>query len=111
MKTLAFAFLMLVLSAGGAQAVTVEGAEFPKTVALGDRVLDLAGTATYRVVFTVCAAALYVPAGTARGEVLSGATPWQLTIEYFHDIDRKSLIKAANEVLARVSLIPPGRWP
>lgn len=84
-------------------AVEENGASFEEAIRLDGNSLDLAGTgvAKYRVVFTVYAAALYVPEGTPRDEVLDEDTPRRLEIEYFYEIPPEDIIRAANTVLER----------
>lgn len=93
--------LVIGLSTTTAATVEQNGAEFESTIELGGQDLPLSGTgvAKYRVVFTVYAAALYVPDGTAREAVLDPATPRRLEIEYFHDISADEIIEAANTKL------------
>lgn len=92
------------LAAAPALAVVEEsGARFEETAELAGRTLTLAGTgvAKYRIVFTVYAAALYVPEGTPPDEVLAADTPRRLEIEYFYEISPEDIIRAANTVLER----------
>lgn len=94
----------LALTAGPALgAVEQSGATFAERIELGGETLTLAGTgvARYRVVFTVYAAALYVPEGTSRDRVLAAGTPRRLEIAYFYDIEPEDIIRAANTVLER----------
>ncbi|AGM41345.1 hypothetical protein SPISAL_06255 [Spiribacter salinus M19-40] len=91
------------LALPGIALATVEenGATFETSIELGGENLALSGTgvAKYRVVFTVYAAAFYVPPQTARAEVLEADTPRRLEIEYFHDISSEDIIEAANTKL------------
>lgn len=96
--------LFLLLSpplAPAADSVTEAGASFPTRIEAGDRELVLAGTgvSTYRVIFTVCAVGFYVPAGTARDEILDADTPRHLEIEYFYEISAEDIVRASNHVL------------
>jgi hypothetical protein len=85
-----------------AQTVETHGAAFAETVRINDRPLALSGTGTvrYRLVFTVYAAALYLPPQTPEKAVLAADTPRRLTIEYFHDISASDIIRAADTKLA-----------
>lgn len=105
MSRLAALCLALLLAAPAADALPVveHGARFERTQRTEAGRLRLAGTgvATYRVLFTVYAAALYVPPGTPSSQVLDDDTPRQLAIQYFYDISRDDLVRAANTVLSR----------
>jgi hypothetical protein len=99
---LAAALLALPLPPALAQ-VRAGDATFAEQVQAGGQTLILAGTgvATYRVIFTVYGAALYVPPGTAPSEVLDARTPRRLDIEYFYEITPEQIIEAANTILDR----------
>jgi len=95
---------IIALATGPAAAAVEEsGATFEERAELGGEPLVLAGTgvAKYRVVFTVYAAALYVPEGTAPDRVLAADTPRRLEIEYFYEIEPGDITRAANTVLER----------
>ncbi len=106
-QTLAIALIALLGSSisGFAMANTVEehGASFDRAIALEGESLALSGTgvARYRIVFTVYAAGLYLPAQTQADEVLDSDTPRVLEIEYFHDISAEDIIRAADTKLAQ----------
>lgn len=108
--TALLALLFLVPAASAADTVAVDGAVFPARVTVDGTRLDLAGSgsATYRVVITVYAAALYAPPGTAPGRILDASTPRRLVIHYFHDIRAEQIIAAAMTVLNRQ--LPRDRW-
>jgi hypothetical protein len=93
--------LCTVSLAGATETVTEAGAEFERRIAVDGTELPLAGTGVtkYRVIFTVCAVALYVPEGTPKDAVLDAETPRRLEIEYFYDISAKDIIRASMEVL------------
>jgi hypothetical protein len=99
---LATALLALPLHPVLAQ-VRAGDATFPEQVQAGGQTLVLAGTgvATYRVIFTVYGAALYVPPGTAPSDVLDARTPRRLDIEYFYEITPAQITEAANTILDR----------
>lgn len=104
-RTLGWLLLALCLitttAAGKTETATEAGAEFPVRIEVDETTLDLAGTGVskYRVIFTVCAVALYVPEGTARDAVLDADTPRRLEIEYFHEIPPEDIIRASTKVL------------
>jgi hypothetical protein len=54
-----------------------------------------------RVFFTVCDAALYLPADVPSREAVSGNVPKSLEILYHYDIDAEDFVKAADLPLAR----------
>lgn len=105
MRRLAALCLALALAVPLANAAPVleHGARFERTQQTEAGRLRLAGTgvATYRVLFTVYAAALYVPPWAPSSQVLDDDTPRQLAIEYFYDISTADLVRAANTVLER----------
>lgn len=94
--------LVLALTTAHAE-VEVSGARFTESVSLDERTLTLAGTgvATYRVMFTVYAAAFYVPEGTSRAAALDDDVPRRLDIHYFYEITPEQIIEAANQILDR----------
>lgn len=101
-SALLLALLASVLSGlAAANPVEEHGAAFARSVQLEGEPLVLTGTgvARYRIVFTVYAAGLYLPAQTQADEVLNGDTPRILEIEYFHDISAEDIIRAANTKL------------
>ena len=95
--------LLAVSTSSQAEAsVTQNGAEFPRQIVVNEQPLTLTGTgvARYRIIFTVYAAALYLPDGITSNAVLAGQTPRRLEIEYFHNISAEDIILAANTKLA-----------
>ncbi len=92
--------LLLPMMALGAE-VDQNGASFSEQMQLAGETLELSGTgvAKYRIVITVYAAGLYLPADTKTAQVLAGDTPRSLAIEYFHDISAADIIKAARTKL------------
>lgn len=100
-RMIASALLVLlpVMTAGAE--VEQNGARFGERMQLAGETLALSGTgvAKYRIVITVYAAGLYLPAGTQSGQVLATDTPRSLAIEYFHDISAADIIKAATTKL------------
>ena len=98
--------LLTVSTSSQAEANVVQnGAEFPRQITLNEQPLTLSGTgiASYRIIFTVYAAALYLPDGITSDAVLAGQTPRRLEIEYFHNISAEDIILAANTKLAEQS--------
>ena len=100
-RVIAGALLLLVPALSLGADVEQNGARFSRQMPLDGETLDLSGTgvAKYRIVITVYAAGLYLPAGTETDQVLSGDTPRILAIEYFHDISADDIIKAARTKL------------
>ncbi|MEX0385632.1 chalcone isomerase family protein [Spiribacter onubensis] len=100
-RVIAGALLLLLPALALSADVEQNGARFSKQIQLDDETLDLSGTgvAKYRIVITVYAAGLYLPADTKTDQVLSGDTPRILAIEYFHDISASDIIKAARTKL------------
>lgn len=109
MRKHSLALVLIALLGSGfpefAMASTVEehGASFDRSMVLEGESLELTGTgvARYRIVFTVYAAGLYLPAQTQARDVLDGDTPRVLEIEYFHDISAEDIIRAADTKLER----------
>ncbi len=105
LQTLILTLALLLASAVSALAVAnpaeEHGATFERAIELAGAPLQLTGTgvARYRIVFTVYAAGLYLPAQTRADAVLDGDTPRVLEIEYFHDISAEDIIRAANTKL------------
>ena len=100
-QAIAGGLLMAVAVTGAAAAVEENGARFSEQLPLDGESLELTGTgvAKYRIVITVYAAGLYLPANTGASEVLAADTPRALAIEYFHDISAADIIKAARTKL------------
>ncbi len=79
--------LLSLLPAAASRAAEIEGVRFADSVTVAGRELRLVGTGMqrYLLVYKVCVAALYLPAGTAPGQALDDV-PKHLEIHYFHKI-------------------------
>lgn len=92
---------LLMVPAIAVATVEQNGAVFNERIELAGEPLSLTGTGIvkYRIVFTVYAAGLYLPAQDGAKAVLDGDTPRRLEIEYFHDISAEDIIRAADTKL------------
>jgi hypothetical protein len=76
---------------------------FAPAVALGSEDLPMrgSGTAYYARLFRVYEAALYAPPGSRAAELVAGAAPRCLLLEYRRPVTRDIIVTAADTVLER----------
>jgi len=96
---------VIVLAAAGAlastQPVLVEGVEFPPTVQVGGRVLELNGAGLRtRAFFKVYAAGLYVPhKASSPAALLAQTGPRRVAITMLRDVDAETFSEAVSDRL------------
>lgn len=88
------------LGAGPATAEEVEVKDITFATERDGLELRGAGILTYRVVFDVYAAALYLPPGAASSAVLEADTPKRLELAYRYAIEKEDFARAAWTVLS-----------
>lgn len=91
---------LALLPFGPAAAQEVEVKDITFATERGDLALRGAGLLTYRLVFDVYAAALYLPPEAASSAVLATETPKRLELAYRYEIKQEDFARAAWTVLS-----------
>jgi hypothetical protein len=99
-RTAAFCLCGLVLMLS--HVAFARGASFPETTQVEGHTLQLSGVgALQKWMIKGCDIALYVPAETARKDLLNGAVPRCLELRYVHSIRADQFARAAWDTLHR----------